>query len=68
MLILHSRTDKLVPVTQALRMADALQSHVKEYSLVIYGTDGHSLPRNIEDRTRRIAEWFDQHGAHDSDR
>jgi dipeptidyl aminopeptidase/acylaminoacyl peptidase len=66
LLILHSRTDKLVSVTQALSMADALQAHDKEFSLVIYGTDGHSLPRNIEDRTRRIAEWFDQHGAHDS--
>lgn len=65
LLIMHSRTDKLVPVTQALRMAEALQSHDKEYSLVIYGTDGHSLQRNIEDRTRRIVEWFDQHGAHD---
>jgi dipeptidyl aminopeptidase/acylaminoacyl peptidase len=65
LLIMHSRTDKLVPVTQALRMAEALQSHDKEYSLVIYGTDGHSLPRNAQDRTRRIVEWFDQHGAHD---
>jgi len=68
LLIMHSRTDKLVPVTQALLMAEALQSHDKEYSLVIYGTDGHSLSANMEDRTRRIAEWFDQHGAHDSSR
>ncbi|MCX7056493.1 MAG: prolyl oligopeptidase family serine peptidase [Proteobacteria bacterium] len=64
-LIMHSRTDKLVPVTQALRMADALQAHDKVYSLVIYGSDGHSLTRNAEDRTRHVVEWFDQYGAHD---
>ena len=63
-LILHGREDPLVPVTQALRMADALQSHGKVYSLVIYGSDGHSLSKNAEDRTRRIAEWFDAYGAH----
>jgi len=63
-LILHSRTDKLVPVTQALRIAEAMQSHDKVYSLIIYGSDGHSLTKNAADRTRRIAEWFDQYGAH----
>ena len=63
-LIMHGRMDKLVPVTQALRMAEALQSHDKVYSLVIYGSDGHSLSKNAEDRTRRIVEWFDQYGAH----
>ena len=63
-LIMHGRMDKLVPVTQALRMAEALQSHDKVYSLVIYGSDGHSLSKNAEDRTRRIADWFDHYGAH----
>ena len=64
LLIMHSRTDQLVPVTQALLMAEAMQSHNKEYSLIIYGSDSHSLSQNAEDRTRHIAEWFDQHGAH----
>jgi dipeptidyl aminopeptidase/acylaminoacyl peptidase len=64
LLILHSRTDKLVPVTQSLLMATALQDARKTYSLVIYDGDGHSLPKNREDRTRRIAEWFDAFGAH----
>jgi len=63
-LIMHSRTDKLVPVTQALRMAEAMQSHDKVYSLIIYDSDGHALPKNAEDRTRRIADWFDKYGAH----
>ena len=67
-LIMHSRTDKLVPVTQALRMAEAMQSHDKVYSLVIYDSDGHALPKNAEDRTRRIADWFDHYGAHGDDR
>ncbi|MBS0380509.1 MAG: prolyl oligopeptidase family serine peptidase [Proteobacteria bacterium] len=63
-LIMHSRTDKLVPVSQALMMAEALQSHDRVYSLVIYGSDSHSLSNNSEDRTRRIVDWFDQYGAH----
>jgi dipeptidyl aminopeptidase/acylaminoacyl peptidase len=63
-LIMHSRADKLVPVTQSLRMAEELQSHNKTYSLIIYGADDHSLSKNAEDRTRHIAEWFDYYGAH----
>ena len=59
-LILHSRTDKLVPVTQALRMAQALQEKNKVYALHIYDHDGHSLPQNRDDRDRMIIEWFSQ--------
>lgn len=57
-LILHSRTDKLVPVTQALRMAEALQEKGKSYALQIYERDGHSLPPNREDRNHKIIDWF----------
>lgn len=59
-LILHSRTDKFVPVTQALRMAEALQEKGKVYALHIYDHDGHSLPLNREDRNRKIVEWFNR--------
>jgi dipeptidyl aminopeptidase/acylaminoacyl peptidase len=59
-LILHSRTDKLVPVTQALRMAEALQEKNKVYSLHIYEHDGHPLPLNREDRNRMIIDWFNR--------
>jgi len=59
-LILHSRTDRMVPVTQALRMAEALQEKGKEYSLHIYERDGHPLPRNREDRDRLIVDWFNR--------
>jgi dipeptidyl aminopeptidase/acylaminoacyl peptidase len=59
-LILHSRTDKLVPVSQALRMAEALQEKSKVYSLHIYDRDGHSLPLNREDRNRMIIDWFNK--------
>jgi len=62
-LILHSRTDRMVPVTQALRMAEALQEKGKEYSLHIYERDGHPLPRNREDRNRLIVDWFNRSGA-----
>jgi len=59
-LILHSRSDKLVPVTQALRMAEALQERGKVYALHIYDHDGHSLPQNRDDRNRKIIDWFNR--------
>jgi dipeptidyl aminopeptidase/acylaminoacyl peptidase len=61
-LILHSRTDRMVPVTQALRMAEALQEKGKVYALHIYERDGHPLPGNREDRDRMIVDWFNRTG------
>jgi len=61
-LILHSRTDTMVPVTQALRMAEALQERGKAYALHIYERDGHPLPRNRDDRDRMIIDWFNGAG------
>lgn len=61
-LILHSRTDRMVPVTQALRMAEALQEKGKVYALHIYERDGHPLPRNRDDRDRMIIDWFNRAG------
>jgi len=61
-LILHSRTDRMVPVTQALRMAEALQEKGKVYSLHVYERDGHPLPRNRDDRDRLIIDWFNRTG------
>jgi dipeptidyl aminopeptidase/acylaminoacyl peptidase len=59
-LVLHSRTDKLVPATQALRMAEALQEKNKVYALRIYARDGHALPQNRDDRDRMIIDWFNR--------
>jgi len=59
-LILHSRTDRMVPVTQAIRMAEALQEKTKVFALHIYERDGHPLPQNRDDRNRMIVEWFNQ--------
>ena len=59
-LILHSRTDRMVPVSQALRMAEALQGKNKIYALHIYERDGHPLPQNRDDRNRMIVDWFNQ--------
>jgi len=61
-LILHSRTDRLVPVTQALRMAEALQEKNKTFALHIYDRDGHALPQNRKDRDRMIIDWFNRAG------
>ena len=59
-LILHSRTDRLVPVTQALQMAEALQENGKVYAVRIYERDGHSLPKNRDDRDHMIVDWFNR--------
>ncbi|MFZ1916349.1 MAG: prolyl oligopeptidase family serine peptidase [Terriglobales bacterium] len=59
-LILHSRTDRLVPVTQALKIAEALQEKGKAYALHIYERDGHPLPQNRDDRDRMIIDWFNR--------
>ena len=59
-LILHSRTDRMVPATQALRMAEALQEAGKVYALRIYEHDGHPLPLNRDDRDRMIVDWFNR--------
>ena len=62
-MILHSRSDKLVPVTHALRMVEALQEKGKTYALHIYDGDGHSLPHNREDRNQKIVDWFNRFGT-----
>jgi dipeptidyl aminopeptidase/acylaminoacyl peptidase len=59
-LIMASRTDKLLPADQALRMALALQASGTPYALHVYANDGHSLPLNRADRIRRIVEWFSE--------
>jgi len=61
LLILHSRSDGKVPVSQALAIAEKLQQYNKEYELVIYGKDGHSLPLNRADRNQHIIRWFRAH-------
>jgi len=61
-LILHSRTDRMVPVSQALRMAEALQEKGKVYALRIYERDGHALPLNRDDRNHMIIDWFSRAG------
>jgi dipeptidyl aminopeptidase/acylaminoacyl peptidase len=61
-LILHSRTDRLVPVTQALKIAEALQEKGKVFALHIYERDGHPLPQNRDDRNRMIVDWFKRPG------
>ena len=60
-LILHSRIDKKVAVSQAFAIAEKLQEHRKEYELVIYSNDGHSLPLHRADRNQHILSWFRDH-------
>jgi dipeptidyl aminopeptidase/acylaminoacyl peptidase len=60
-LILHSRIDSKVPAGHALALAQGLQANRRDYELVVYDNDGHSLPLHREDRNRRIVEWFRAH-------
>jgi dipeptidyl aminopeptidase/acylaminoacyl peptidase len=61
LLILHSRTDSRVPVSHALAISEKLTEGKKEYELVIYGDDGHSLPKNRKDANEHIIRWFRAH-------
>ncbi len=63
LLLLHARDDQRVPVAHVLSLADSLQAHGKEYELVVYGHDGHSLPLNRADRDAHIIGWFRAHLA-----
>jgi dipeptidyl aminopeptidase/acylaminoacyl peptidase len=60
LLILHSRTDKRVPVENSIHLAAKLQNQGKVYSLVIYDDDGHSLPKHKEDVYNKIFNWFEK--------
>jgi dipeptidyl aminopeptidase/acylaminoacyl peptidase len=60
-LLLHSRSDSRVPVQHTLKLAALLEQHKKEYEVVVYSTDGHSLPRHRKDRDAHIIEWFRAH-------
>ena len=61
LLLLHSRTDSRVPVEHALTLANLLEKEGKEYELVIYAHDGHSLPLRRKDRDEHIVSWFKNH-------
>lgn len=61
LLILASRIDKKVPVNQAFAISEKLQQYNKEYEIVIYANDGHSLPMNRTDVHQHIVRWFQSH-------
>ncbi|MBK7538445.1 MAG: prolyl oligopeptidase family serine peptidase [Myxococcales bacterium] len=61
LLILHSRDDSRVPVRQSLLLAERLLLNGKEFELVIYGHDGHSLPLSRASRNDHIVRWFRAH-------
>jgi dipeptidyl aminopeptidase/acylaminoacyl peptidase len=63
LLIMHSRTDPMVPVSEALALALQLERHDKVYELVVYENDGHALPRHRTERNSRIAAFFRRHAA-----
>ena len=60
-LILHSRQDGFVPVSQALLMAQALAAADASYQLKIYNKKSHALPSWAFDSIEEITDWFKQH-------
>jgi dipeptidyl aminopeptidase/acylaminoacyl peptidase len=56
-LLLHSRTDPKVLVTQALALQ--LEKHEKTYELVVYEQDRHGLPRHRSERNQRSMAYAD---------
>lgn len=63
LLLMHSRIDPRVPAEHSLRMALELQRAGKEYELVVYPDDGHSLPLHWKDRDAHLIQWFRAHAA-----
>jgi len=60
-LMLATRTDPKVTPLDSLHLAEKLHEAGREYELVIYGTDGHSLPVHRIDRDEHITGWFRAH-------
>lgn len=56
-LIIHTQADRVVPVDQAYRFAEALEQAGRPYELVIYEDISHYLdPDNPTEETRRVYE------------
>lgn len=61
LLLLHSRQDGFVRVSQVLELASQLQKYKKSYQLLIYNPKSHSLPvQYFPRRNQQIIQWFKQ--------
>ena len=60
-LILHGGDDWRVKVTQAEKLAEKLEELGKTYELKVYPGGSHGLGENMEDRDRRIFQWFEKY-------
>jgi dipeptidyl aminopeptidase/acylaminoacyl peptidase len=61
MLLLHGDSDPRVPVTQSVRMHEALRELGRSVELHVYEEDAHLLLLNRSDYLNRIRGWFDRH-------
>lgn len=58
-LIIHGEADRIVPVTEALRLRDLLASRGVPHDLVIYPGVGHELPRQAQDdAAKRVLQFL----------
>ena len=62
-LIMHGGADEGVSPLHSLKMAEALTRLKREYALVIFADDNHTISRNRNARDKLAVDWFRQHTA-----
>jgi acetyl esterase/lipase len=60
-LIFHGDDDKLVPIQQAHRMIERLETAGVPCKLVVWPGFGHAWPKDIDKQLALCADWFDEH-------
>lgn len=60
-LLMHGGADRSVDPIQTLNLAQSLQKLKKNYELMIYNGDNHTLNKNQKDRDAKAIAWFKKH-------
>ena len=61
LLLMHGSADKSVNPIQTLNLAQLLQKSKKEYELIIFNGDNHTLTKNQKERDAKAITWFKKH-------
>lgn len=60
-LLMHGGADKSVNPLQTLNLAQLLQKSKKDYELIIFNGDNHTLTKNQKERDAKAVAWFKKH-------
>lgn len=63
LMIMHGGADNDVSPTHSLDLARALTKLGREYGLIVFAGDGHTLPGHERERNGHAIEWFRDHMA-----